>query len=255
MLPLLAAFALVAVHLATPRLTFLDASPRSAWLSFAGGASVAYVFLHLLPDLAEGAELLGGTEIPFGIWGVALAALLTFYGVERAVQRHRLRHRSDAEEDRPGIFWIHMGTFAVYSAVTGYLLVHREGEDVNAALALVTYATAMALHLLVADHGLIEAFRDGYMRFGRWILSASVLGGCLLGLGTEIPEAALAAVTAVLGGGVILNVLKEELPSERESRFSALLMGAAAFALLLFVEELAEERHHDAEAEEHAQDS
>ena len=253
MLPLVAAFALIAVHLITPTLKFLDSSPRSAWLSFAGGASVAYVFLHLLPDLAEGAELISGTEVPFGIWGIALAALLTFYGVERAVQKHRLRQSDGTTREKPGIFWIHLGTFAVYSAVTGYLLVHREGEHDGSTVALLTYTVAMGLHLLVADHGLIEAFREGYMRVGRWVLSASVVGGCLLAQVGPIPEAVLAAVTAVLGGGVILNVLKEELPRERESKFGALLLGAAAFAALLFVEELAEGGHEgDGEAHEAA---
>jgi len=32
---------------------------------------------------------------------------------------------------------------------------------------------------------------------------------------------------------VILNVMKEELPEERERRFSAFLLGAAGYSLLL----------------------
>ncbi len=48
--------ALAAVHLFSGRMRFLSASPRSRWLSAAGGVSVAYVFVHLLPDLAEEQE-------------------------------------------------------------------------------------------------------------------------------------------------------------------------------------------------------
>lgn len=44
---------------------------------------------------------------------------------------------------------------------------------------------------------------------------------------------ALAALFAFLAGGVILNVLKEELPEERESRFSAFAGGALLYAALL----------------------
>lgn len=33
--------------------------------------------------------------------------------------------------------------------------------------------------------------------------------------------------------GVVLSVLKEELPEERRSRFSAFLLGAGAYAVLL----------------------
>ncbi len=50
---LLALAALVLVHAATPSLRFLNGSPRSVWLSAAGGVSVAYVFVHFMPELAE----------------------------------------------------------------------------------------------------------------------------------------------------------------------------------------------------------
>ena len=49
----LLAAGLAAVHLFSGRLRFLSVLPRSRWLSAAGGVSVAYVFVHLLPDLAE----------------------------------------------------------------------------------------------------------------------------------------------------------------------------------------------------------
>ncbi|UWQ20568.1 hypothetical protein [Jannaschia sp. W003] len=242
MLPsLLAALALVLVHWITPQLRFLSNRPRSRWLSFAGGASIAYVFLHLLPEIAEGHELLVEEtgEAPlggFGIWLVSLGALLAFYGVERAVQSRELR--ADAEKDHeshPGVYRVHLASFALYNLVTGYLLVDR-GAGEHGLLPLVTYAVAMALHLLITDFGLLEAFRAGYLRHGRPILSAAVLLGWGIGAATEVPELWIALVMAALGGSVILNVLKEELPKERESRFSALLLGAAAFALLLWLE-------------------
>lgn len=53
---LLAVVGLAFVHLFSNRLRFLDVTPRSVWLSIFGGISVAYVFVHLLPELAEGQE-------------------------------------------------------------------------------------------------------------------------------------------------------------------------------------------------------
>ncbi|HYF03381.1 MAG TPA: hypothetical protein VEC36_08390 [Patescibacteria group bacterium] len=38
---------------------------------------------------------------------------------------------------------------------------------------------------------------------------------------------------AFIGGGVILNVLKEELPKERKSRYWTFLLGAGAYSILL----------------------
>ena len=52
-LSLLLAAGLAAIHLFSGRLRFVRVIPRSRWLSAASGISVAYVFVHLLPDLAE----------------------------------------------------------------------------------------------------------------------------------------------------------------------------------------------------------
>lgn len=50
---------------------------------------------------------------------------------------------------------------------------------------------------------------------------------------TTISGSALAVIIAFLSGGVILNVLKEELPEERESRFWPFFLGAAGYAAVL----------------------
>ena len=47
------------VHVFAHRLKFLDGTPRSRWLSAAGGISLAYVFLHFMPELAHGQHLAG----------------------------------------------------------------------------------------------------------------------------------------------------------------------------------------------------
>ena len=43
---------LVLVPVATPSLRFLEGTPRTVWLSVAGGVSVGYVSVHSLPELA-----------------------------------------------------------------------------------------------------------------------------------------------------------------------------------------------------------
>lgn len=65
------------------------------------------------------------------------------------------------------------------------------------------------------------------------MLAAAVVAGTTLGLHREVPVEAVAVLLALLGGGVMLNVLKEELPAERDSRFLPFVAGAALYALLL----------------------
>ncbi len=235
-LSLAAALGLAAVHLSAGRLRFLGGVPRSIWLSAAGGISVAYVFIHLLPELGAGHETLSEHPIPWfppaaehPIYVIALVGLVVFYGMERAAVTARRRRAAD--EGGWGVFALHLATFAVYNGIVGYLLVHREHEG-PAGLAL--YFFAMALHFLVNDYGLREHYPRRYHRFGRWALAAMPLLGWALGLHTRIREPVLAALFAFLAGGIVLNVLKEELPEERESRFGAFLLGAALYAALLF---------------------
>ena len=109
LLALLAAAVLAAVHIFGGKLRFLSPAPRSAWLSGFGGVSVAYVFVHLLPELAEGQEaverrsegegpLLGFLE--HHVYLVALAGLALFYAIEQHSLRSRRRERDAGRGDR-----------------------------------------------------------------------------------------------------------------------------------------------------------
>ncbi len=236
--PAAAALLLALVHLFAGKLRFLEGIPRSRWLSLAGGISVAYVFARLLPELADAQERLG--ESAGGFFGrlehhaylLALAGLAVFYGVERVTARSRDERREREGEDSasPAAFWLSIGSFAFYTGLIGYAL----DDEADAGLrALVLFALAMALHFVVNDYGLREHHKDAYTRRGRWLLAGAVLAGWLLSLLVELPETALVAVLAFLAGGVVLNVLKEELPERRRSRFSAFALGAAGYAALL----------------------
>jgi hypothetical protein len=238
---LIAALVLAALHLLAGRLRFLGGTPRSIYLSLAGGVSVAYVFVHLLPELAEGQETVSRAAegaLDFAerhVYLLALAGLASFYGLERAAVVSRRRSRTAGETDAtgPGVFWLHVGSFALYNALIGYLLLHRAGEE--SVQSLLVFTAAMGLHFVVNDYGLREHHKQMYDHVGRWILAAAILFGYALGLAVAIRPAALALLFALLAGGVVLNVLKEELPEERESRFWAFALGAGAYAALLLV--------------------
>lgn len=52
---------------------------------------------------------------------------------------------------------------------------------------------------------------------------------------TSVSESLISALFALPAGGIILNVVKEELPEERKSNFGAFGGGATVYAgLLLF---------------------
>ncbi|WP_018477169.1 hypothetical protein [Pontibacter roseus] len=225
------------IHLLGSRLAFLGGLPRSIWLSGAGGASVAYVFLHLFPELGAGQQHIEEVHGTMGflqhhVYLMALVGLAVFYGLERVAIVSRREKRVKGMEDKPaeGIFWVHIGSFAIYNGLIGYILYQREQGPLQEML---LFSVAMALHFIINDYGLQEHHRNIYRHFGRWILVAALLLGWGLGFVVELPASVVILLMAFVGGGVVLNVLKEELPEERESRYWAFALGAGAYSILL----------------------
>jgi hypothetical protein len=245
---LVSAAGLAAVHLIAGKLRLLHAVPRSRLLSVSGGVSVAYVFVHLLPEITERQAAMspggdsGGLLVPAAsdryLFVVGLAVLAGFYGLVlcaggtgRAGGSEEVARGASTRTD-VRVFWVHVGAFAAYNALIGYLLLHRE----EAGLAnLLFYATAMAVHFVVNDYGLRDLHRDAYDRLARWMLSGAVLVGVLVGFLVGVPEGLLHLLFALLAGAVILNVIKEELPERRESRFWSFAAGAVGYSAVLLV--------------------
>jgi zinc transporter ZupT len=230
-----AAVLLALTHLFAERLKF-SSIPRSKWLSFAGGVSVTYIFVHLLPELAEGQEMIQENGVEFlehHTYLIALIGLALFYGLEKTAKQS-----SESAREAPGdemaanlnVFWLHITSFALYNAIIGYLLVHREDESWRS---LLWFTIAMAFHFVVNDYGLMDHYHNAYRRKGRWIIMLAILGGWLIGVLTDIPEIWIIMLFAFIGGGTIMNVLKEELPQERKSNFWAFGAGIFFYSLLL----------------------
>ncbi len=236
---LLAVVGLAMVHIFAGKLRYLGI-PRRWWLSLAGGVSVAYVFVHIFPELEKYQSVIEYSRyapvafLEHHVYLLALMGLATFYGLERlALQsRSRGRNRERGDVSSTGTFWVHVGSFAMYNAIIGYLLLNREETGLAN---LILFAAAMALHFLVNDDGLREHHKHRYQGTGRWMLAAGAVGGWMLGMAYEVSPGVLAVLFSFVAGGIILNILKEELPEERESQFWAFALGALLYTALLLL--------------------
>ena len=237
-LPVVLAAGLATVHLFAYRLLFLDVIPRSPWLSLSGGSAVAYVFVHLLPELQHrGAaiEESGSVLVQFEqhVYLVALLGFTVFYGLEQFVRQDDAPDGDTGPGNSTEAFWVHIGSFALYNALIGYLLLHREETGVES---LLLFFVAMALHFLVNDYSLREHHGRAYRHYARWLLAGSVFVGLAVGYVTPISELHLAVLFAFLAGSIVLNVIKEELPADRESHFWAFAAGVVGYSALLLLQ-------------------
>jgi hypothetical protein len=250
---LVAAVALAALHLAAPHIRKLPFVPERATASFAGGLAVAYVFLHLLPEIAEGNEAIGEALsdvleptplLDLGVFLVALAGFAAFYGLQRLADR-----RSPAparagvpagsapppgerrEHEPAGLYWLHLSSFMVYNALITYTMALRLRTGLAFA---VLFTIAMGLHFVLTDRSLEEHYPRRFPRSGRVLLAGALLAGWLLDV-FFAPTSTLvvALLTALLGGSILLNVFKEELPSTGRSSYPWFLVGMVLYAVLL----------------------
>lgn len=225
----------VAVHVLIDRLRFLDVIPRSQWLSIASGVSVAYVFVHVLPMLGEASHALGAGRPAAAPqhpgYLLALLGLAVFYSLERQLKA-AVRGGGHGGAAGSRIYHVHTAAFAAYNVLVGYLLVHRAAGDTAS---LPFYAAALGLHFVVVDHGLYQHHRHLYLRRTRWVLALALAGGWLLGLSLALGPGLTGGAFAFLAGGILLNVLKEELPEERQSRVLPFLLGGIACTVLLLL--------------------
>lgn len=237
--PLVIALSLALMHLLADHIHSLHGIPRKAWTSFAGGTSVAFVFVHLVPDLAEAqhaVEETVGQVLGFlhdHTYLAALAGVAVYYGVEHAAASRTSRDDEDGDDQSasPMFFWTHIGLFALFNATVGYLLTTEEGGWI----ALIPLWLALSLHFLTNDYALGEHHPGRFHRIGRWILAISVLVGWATARFFPLHPAVFALLFGFITGALVLNALKEELPGERESHFRAFLLGAGVYTGLMLL--------------------
>ena len=210
-------------------------------LSFGAGVTIAYVFVHLLPELEAAREALVRTgahlSLPFPALRVYLAALIgfmLFYGLEHLVAWTRKpagTEAADGEENRLGRS-VHVGGFLVYVWLAGYLAV-RSLEEGPTPLTL--YAVALGLHFLSLDFSFFREYGPWYKRSARYAFVFAPLAGWTMGIFVGFSQVFTAALLGFLSGGIIMNAIVSELPKEKEGRFLAFLFGGAFYTALLII--------------------
>lgn len=163
------------------------------------------------------------------VYTAALIGFLLFYGLENMVSRSAARGRAQGEPTSRLTYRLQLGGFAAYCGLVGYLMVHQRS------LPTLLYLIAMALHFLAVNHSLEREYGSTYDHSGRWLLAAAILIGGSAGIFTSMSEELLATLLGLNSGGVVINSMIMELPTEKEGRFWPFCLGAIGYSLLLLL--------------------
>lgn len=212
---------------------------RRRWISGAAGPSVAYVFVHILPEMSEQQAASGETTgegaflAEVHVYVAALIGFVLFFGLDTMAFTSRTREHESERTHKSGslAYGLHTGAMAVNTALISYLLVDWNKTPRS----LVFYTVAMAFHLLLSDHSMREEYGRVYDRQGRWVLAASAVGGWALGLAVDLPAKAVGILVGFVAGSVSINGIRDELPRSGVGRFAPFALGAGVYALLLLL--------------------
>jgi hypothetical protein len=202
-------------------------------ISFGAGMSVAYVFVHVMPELhdvrvsfAEGM----GTPLPFQgmlVYYFALVGFLLFFLMDQL--RERMAH-SSGESAASLAFRLEIGGFSAYVGMMGYVLLRNLGETHTSTA---FFAATIAIHFLALDHSLAMSHADPYRRVGRFVLAGSVVLGWLLGVALPLPAPVVALLVAFVSGAVVVNATIMEIHGEKGGHLLPFAAGGLIYGLIL----------------------
>jgi hypothetical protein len=225
---------LIVVHLLAVRIAQLSSRTQLRLASLGGGVAAAYVFVQVMPELAEGGRSFTDIEIAdyaptplveSSLFLVALIGMIAMYSLDVFADSGRGSSRS--------LYRAHLSTFGAISALYAYTMPSLVTTGVVYA---VLFTVAICAHTLLSDRTLARAHPQHFRHEDRWVGIVGVaIGITLAALLPPASELALAIPTALLGGGLLMTTFRDELPSASKARLPWLLMGAASTAGLLIL--------------------
>lgn len=209
------------IHLFANKADVLGWVWHARFLSFAAGISFAYVFIDLLPTLEKGQPILKKALDPLipyldrHSYLIALIGFLFFYGLQGV---------------KGSSIYASIAGFSLFNFFIGASLSDVNNPDIQP---LLLFSIAIGLHYFIHDHNLREINEEFYDRTGRWILVLALVLGWLTGFFFTIPVTIIDLVVAFVAGGVLLNVMRYELPKREPGTYKFFLLGSVLYTCIL----------------------
>ena len=196
------------------------------FLSACGGVAIAYVFVDLLPKLCKSDQLVSknlADVFPFlerHVFLMALAGFLLFFAEDKNFSGDRRNYS----------YLLTISSYTLFNFLVGYAVVDKNDPEVQP---LFLFTFAIALHYFTNDYTLSKEHTYEYRHVGKWVLALSLFLGWLSGMFIQLSETAVALVSAFIGGGVIMNVIRHELPKDKPNSLMSFLFFCFLYTIIL----------------------
>lgn len=214
------------VHLWAEKTQKLSWKIQGALLSFGGGIAISYVFVDLLPKLATKELIVKDALSGFfpyfekHVYVAALLGFLLFFLVDQS--RHFIKAKSR--------YWFSMSSYAMFNFFMGYAVGDPTNPEVQP---LALFTLSMSLHYFVNDYTMSREHPTIYDDKARYVLILMLFAGWLVSQFFTLNQAGVALISAFIGGGVIMNVSRHELPETTPHSGSVFIGAAIIYTVLL----------------------
>lgn len=229
---------IASVHILCGRSNWWRFFEAHGWVSFSAGASVAYVFIHLSPEVAIFQHQMNGMPshhyngqfFSQPLYLTALIGLCLPYLLDTIELNYAEQHPGIQRKIHHSVFTIKNLQYVFYNIMIGYMIINRRGEGL---LHMEFIILAIAVHFIVMNATFREDYKELFAKYTRWLAVLGLVIGTIIGILMDMPDNLLAYLFSFIGGIITYTALKEELPKTSHRAPFHFLAGVALYTLLI----------------------
>ncbi len=228
------------VHIISNRAKLLNAFETHGWVSFGAGASVAYVFIHVFPEIGIFQQQItghAGHDQPVRfmnqpLYLAALGGLCLVYLFDTIEERSSGKGSNSVQQHKHNmpLFSLRCILYILYNIMIAYIITQRPGVGL---INITLIALALMLHFMVINVSAHEKYGTLFEKYMRWPAAIGLISGWVLGLMIDLPEIITVTVFSVIGGMITYVALKRELPQTGHRAPFHFLAGAVIYAFIV----------------------
>lgn len=238
----------IVVFLFGLKIKFFNLKNHRWLISFSAGVAIAYVFIHLLPELQKSKEILKPYAINYVplleqhlVYLFAMLGFMLAYGIQKIMiwsheklinTNNNIKNNLDNERHYVS-FILHIIGYAIYVFLLGYLMIRNIDLSKSE---IIYYTVALMFHFESLNFYFASEHYKLYIKYGRYILATAVFLGWLLGAMTAVHEVLIIILLGFISGAVIMSTILTEIPQGKFGKFWPFLGGSFFYASLLLIE-------------------
>ena len=229
---------LAGVHILCGKSNWWHFFEAHGWISFSAGASVAYVFIHVFPDISILQQQISGAPshdyngqfFSHSLYLTALAGICLPYLLDSLELSYSEQDKKCHDQVHQGIFGIRKLLYMLYNMMLAYMIVNRHIDGIVSVKIIIL---VLSMHFIVLNAYFIEVYNELFKTHVRWFAILGLVIGGVLAKAATIPDYILAYVFAMVGGIITYAALKQELPKTNHRAPFHFLAGVVCFSLLI----------------------